>query len=107
MADTADAPNDSHAGATRALRRGAAISAVGEAGVLVVGVVGSIVIARYLGPGDRGLLAVIPVVAIVGVSLLRPGPPAAAQHQAAPALPPTRTLIGNCLLIDPGLGAVA
>ena len=70
MAETADAHNDSHAGATRALRRGAAISAMGEAGVLVVGFIGSIVIARYLGPSDRGLLAVIQVVAIVGVSLL-------------------------------------
>jgi O-antigen/teichoic acid export membrane protein len=107
MVDTSDVSPESHASATRTLRRGAAISAVGEVGVLVIGFIGSIVIARYLGPSDRGLLAVIQVVAIVCVSLFGLGIPVASQYQAArkPAL--TGTLIGNCLVVAAVLGVVA
>lgn len=107
MADSADAPHDSHAGASRALRRGAAISAVGEVGVLLVGFVASILIARYLGPADRGLLAIIQVVATIGVSLLGLGLPVAAQYQAARDTRLTGTLIGNCLVIGAVLAVVA
>ena len=107
MVEPANASNDSHVGATRALRRGAAISAVGEVGVLVIGFLGSIIIARYLGPSDRGLLAVIQVVATISVSLAGLGLPVASQYQAARNPRLTGTLIGNCLVVAAVLGVVA
>jgi O-antigen/teichoic acid export membrane protein len=107
MADEADAPNDSHASATGALRRGAAISALGEVGVLVVGFAGSIVIARYLGPADRGLLAILQVAAVLGVSLFGLGLPVATQYRASRDASETPRLIGNGLVVTAMLAALS
>ncbi len=107
MADDADAPKESHASASSALRRGAGIAALGEVGVLVVGFAGSIIIARYLGPADRGLLAILQVVAILGVSLFGLGLPVATQYRASQDPGLTPRLIGNGLIVTAALGAVA
>jgi O-antigen/teichoic acid export membrane protein len=75
--------------------------------MLAVGFVGSLIIARVLGPSDQGVFAAITVDATVLVDVLGLGVPAAALYYASRSRPERKDLLGVSLVHAALVGAVA
>lgn len=85
------------------LARSVAFNLAGQFGSLAVGFVSSIVLARLLGPADRGLLALMISVADLTLVLAGLGVPLAVMFFASRAQPQTAALLGNSLAYGAGL----
>jgi len=79
------------------LRRSVLLNVLGQVGSLVVGFVPSILVARWLGPTDRGLYAVIGTTSGIVFVLAGAGLPMAVWYFASGKPAPTRALLGNSL----------
>ena len=88
------------------LGRSVAFNIVGQAGSLAVGFVASIVVARLLGPSDRGLLALAAYVAELVVAIGGIGLPYAVVYYASRKDARPGALLGNSLAWGLGLAAV-
>ncbi|HWG55183.1 MAG TPA: oligosaccharide flippase family protein [Gaiellaceae bacterium] len=77
------------------LARSVALNLAGQFGTLLVGFASSIVLARLLGPADRGMLAVVLSVADVLLVVVGIGLPMAVMYFASRETPPTGALLGN------------
>jgi O-antigen/teichoic acid export membrane protein len=73
------------------------LNVLGQAGSLIVGFVPAILVARWLGPADRGLYAVIATTSGIVFVLVAAGLPMAVMYFASRRPAPTRTLLGNSL----------
>jgi O-antigen/teichoic acid export membrane protein len=80
------------------LARSVTVNVVGTAIGLVVTFVASILLARWLGPSGRGLLAVMAQTANVVFALSALGIPVAVTYYASRPDPSTQRLLGNSLL---------
>ena len=88
------------------LARSVAFNLAGQLGSLAIGFVSSIVLARLLGPADRGLLALLISVSELTFVLAGLGLPLAVMFFASRAAPQTAALLGNSLAYGIGLFAV-
>lgn len=88
------------------LARSVTLNVLGQVGVLVLGFVGTVVLARALGPSDRGLLGLMLSVAALGLAVGAAGVPFAVLFEASRADAPVRALLGNSLAYALGLGVV-
>lgn len=80
------------------LARSVTLNFVGTVATLAVGFVASLILARWLGPADRGLLAVLASVSTVALTLVGFGIPMAVLYIASLKEPRTGELLGNSLL---------
>src|SRR3954471_22012536 len=90
--DLSAAPNS-----TRLLARSVGLNVAGQAGGFAIAFFSSILLARTLGPGDRGLLAIMVVVSPVVLALSGGGLQVAMQYYAGRRETPQRGLLGNTL----------
>jgi O-antigen/teichoic acid export membrane protein len=88
------------------LGRSVAFNVFGQAGALVVGFVATILLARGLGPSDRGLLALMLYVAELAVAVAGIGLPYAVVYFASRPRPPRGALLGNSFAFAAVLAAV-
>lgn len=88
------------------LARSVTFNVLGNVGSLVVGLLGAIMLARWLGPSDRGLLGIMLSVVDLAMAVGSLGIPFAVIYYASRADPPTRALLGNSLLCGILLGIV-
>lgn len=80
---------------------------LGQASTFAIGFVSSIVIARVLGPADRGLLAIMVTVPAVTLSLVSLGLPTAILYFSSRRETSQNAVLGNNLAFGLLLGAVA
>jgi O-antigen/teichoic acid export membrane protein len=80
------------------LGRSVTLNVLGSATGLAVGFVASLVLGRWLGPSDRGLLGVMTAYSGVGVGLLGVGMPMAVMYYASVRDARGGALLGNSLL---------
>lgn len=88
------------------LARSVALNVLGQVASLVVGFVASVALARWLGPSDRGLLAVMVSVTNLGLALAGVGLPFAVMYYASRRDSDPRALLGNSLLAATVLAAI-
>lgn len=88
------------------LGRAVKLNVAGQAGGFAVSFVSSLLLARLLGPSDRGLLAVMITVGSVGVALAGAGLASAVQYYASRRETEQRALLGNSLVAGAILAAV-
>lgn len=88
------------------LARSVSLNVVGQFTSLAVGFLGSILLARLLGPSDRGLLGVMISVSDLGLLLLGAGVPVAIGYYASRSETRTGGLLGNALAYAAVLAAV-
>ena len=79
------------------LTRAVAINVLGTTGTLVIGFFGSILIARWLGPSDRGLLGLIASTSGFAVALFGLGWPLGVMYFASKREASQGALLGNTL----------
>lgn len=79
------------------LQRSVLQNILGQIATLLIGFAPSILVARWLGPTDRGLLAVIGTAGGIGFVLACVGLPAAVLYFASEKSPPNAALLGNSL----------
>lgn len=77
------------------LARSVTLNVAGQVGSLIVGFAGSVLIARWLGPSDRGLLGAMVSVVGLAMALGAMGLPFAILYYASRADPPAGPLLGN------------
>jgi len=77
------------------LARSVTLNVLGQLGSLLVGLVGSVLLARWLGPTDRGLLGAMTSVVELVMALASMGLPFAVMYFASRADPPSGPLLGN------------
>lgn len=95
------------AGTTPAmLARSVTVNVLGSAASLFLGFVGSALIARWLGPADRGLLALLQSVAMMVWTLATVGLPMAILYHASRPGASVRRLLGTTLVVGLVLAAV-
>ena len=104
-------PTEADASATEppqraSLGRSVAFNVFGQAAALLIGFVSTILLARGLGPSDRGLLAVIVYVCELAVALAGIGLPYAVVYFASRPRPPRGALLGNSFAFAGVLTAV-
>ncbi len=90
----------------RVLARAISLNVAGQIGGFAIGFFSAILLARLLGPADRGLLAVMTVVSAVALALSGAGLQTAAQYYASRRETPQRALLGNNLAYGLVLAAV-
>jgi O-antigen/teichoic acid export membrane protein len=88
------------------LARSVTLNVAGNVASLVIGFVGSIVLARALGPTDRGVLALLQSVSTFALTLTAMGLPMAVLYYASRRERSTRRLLGTSLWYAAGLTAV-
>lgn len=88
------------------LRRSVLLNIVGQVAMLVIGFVPSVLIARWLGTTDRGLLAVLGTSSSIAFIVSALGIPSAVLYFASAKEPPTRTLLGNSLVVAAAMTVV-
>jgi O-antigen/teichoic acid export membrane protein len=88
------------------LARAVTLNVAGQLGGFSVSFVSSILIARLLGPSDRGLLAIMLTVATVAVALTGAGLASSVQYFASRRETPQPALLGNSLVYGVLLAAV-
>ena len=88
------------------LARSVAFNLAGQFGSLAIGFVSSIVLARLLGPADRGLLALLISVSELTFVLGGLGLPLAVMFFASRPVPQTAALLGNSLVYAAALAVV-
>ena len=88
------------------LGRSVLLNIAGQIATLFIGFVPSVLVARWLGPTDRGLLAVIGTTSGVAFILGCVGLPMAVLYFASEKTPPTGALLGNSLAFAAALAAV-
>ena len=96
----------SHGGSGTVLRRSVVLNVAGQIASMLVGFAPSILVARWLGPTDRGLYAIIGTTSGIVFVLASIGLPMAVWYFASSAESPTARLFGNSLAWAAGLGAV-
>ena len=74
------------------------LNITGQFATLIVGFVPSVLVARWLGPGDRGLLAIVGTASFVAFVLASIGLPAAVLYFSSEKDPETGALLGNSAL---------
>lgn len=79
------------------LYRSVLLNLGGQIATLAIGVVPSILVARWLGPTDRGLLGVIATTSGIAFVLLSIGLPAAVLYFSSDRNPATAPLLGNSI----------
>lgn len=79
---------------------------LGRAGNLAIGFVTSILLARVLGPTDRGLLGEMTAVSSIGLIVVGVGIPLAVNYYASRPMAAPGSLLGNSLLWTAGLCVV-
>src|SRR5919205_3027438 len=79
------------------LARSVTLNIVGQVGGLAIGFAASIVLARWLGPSDRGLLAIMLAVITFSASLASLGLPWAIEYYASRRAATAAVLLGNTL----------
>ena len=89
------------------LGRAVSLNIAGQLGGFVVSFASAIMLARLLGPSDRGLLAIMITVATVMVALAGVGLATSAQYFASRAETRQSALLGNSLLFGIGLAVLA
>ena len=92
--------------ATPVLGRSVLLNIAGQVATLLIGFVPSVLVARWLGPTDRGLLAVIGTTTGVAFILACVGLPMAVLYFASEKTPPTAGLLGNSLAFGAALACV-
>src|SRR3954466_7369659 len=90
--DLSAAPNS-----TRLLARSVGLNVAGQAGGFSIAFFSSILLARTLGPGDRGLLAIMIVFTTVALALCGAGLQVALQYYAGRKGTSQSALLGNTL----------
>ena len=90
----------------RVLARSLGLNLIGRVGGLVTGFVSSVLLARLLGPADRGLLALMLSASTVALALSAVGQPLAVTFYASRADADPPRLVGNILLETMALTAV-
>jgi O-antigen/teichoic acid export membrane protein len=88
------------------LARSLTINFVGSVASLVLGFVGSALIARWLGPSDRGLLALLQSVAMFGWTVTGVGVPMAVLYHASRPGASVQRLLGTSLVMASALAVV-
>lgn len=88
------------------LGRSVAVNVAGQVASLVLGFVATILLARGLGPSDRGLLALMLYVAELTVAVAGIGLPYAVVYYASLPRPPRGALLGNSFAFAAILAAV-
>jgi O-antigen/teichoic acid export membrane protein len=88
------------------LARAVSLNVAGQLGGFAVSFVSAILIARLLGPSDRGLLAIMLTVATVAVALAGAGLASSVQYFASRRETSQPALLGNSLLYGAVLAAV-
>jgi len=89
------------------LARSVTFNVLGSVGSMVVGLFGAIVLARWLGPSDRGLLGIMLTIVDLAMAVGSFGIPFAVLYYASRTDAPTRALLGNSLVCGLLLGVVA
>jgi O-antigen/teichoic acid export membrane protein len=77
------------------LARSVTLNILGTVGSLAVGFVASLLLARWLGPTDRGLLALLTEVVSVGIGIVAIGLPMTVTYYASRPETSHRALLGN------------
>jgi O-antigen/teichoic acid export membrane protein len=77
------------------LARAVTLNALGQVSTLAVGFIGSILIARWLGPADRGLLGLVSSTASFAIAIFGFGWPLAVGYYASKRDGPKGALLGN------------
>jgi O-antigen/teichoic acid export membrane protein len=77
------------------LARAVTLNALGQVSTLAVGFIGSILIARWLGPADRGLLGLVSSTASFAIAIFGFGWPLAVGYYASKRDGPQGALLGN------------
>jgi O-antigen/teichoic acid export membrane protein len=80
------------------LARSVTLNVVGQAGLLLVGFASSLLLARLLGPSDRGLLALISAISSFCVVLFGIGIPFAVAYFGSLPERPSGAILGNTLV---------
>lgn len=88
------------------LARSVTLNVLGNIGSLVVGIFGAIVLARWLGPSDRGLLGIMLSIVDLAMAVGSFGIPFAVLYYASRPDAQTRELLGNSLVVGSVLGIV-
>jgi O-antigen/teichoic acid export membrane protein len=88
------------------LSRSVVLNALGQAASLALGFAASVVLARWLGPADRGVLAIMLSVTALGYILAAGGLPTAVEYYASRKEVRSGSLLGNTLLYGLGLALV-
>ena len=88
------------------LARSVTLNIVGQVASLMVGFVASVALARWLGPSDRGLLAIMVSVTNLALALAGLGLPFAVMYFASRRDAPGGALLGNSFVAAAVLGAV-
>jgi O-antigen/teichoic acid export membrane protein len=88
------------------LARAVGLNVAGQAGGFAIAFFSSILLARVLGPSDRGLLAVMIVITTVALALAGAGLQVAMQYYAGRREVSQRALLGNTLAYGAVLAAV-
>src|SRR3712207_2207379 len=89
------------------LARAVSLNVLGQFGGVVIASVSAFLLARLLGPEDRGLLAIITTVAVIGTAVVGGGLPTAVQYFASRKETAQRALLGNSLLLGAAFAVVA
>jgi O-antigen/teichoic acid export membrane protein len=79
------------------LARSVTLNVLGQVATLLLGLIGSVALARWLGPADRGLLGVMISAVELGMAVGALGLPFAVMYYASRVDPPARELLGNSL----------
>jgi O-antigen/teichoic acid export membrane protein len=88
------------------LRRSLILNVAGQFATLLIGFVPSILVARWLGPTDRGLYAVVGTASGVALVLANAGVPMAVWYLASSKNPRTAQLFGNSLVYSAAIAVV-
>jgi O-antigen/teichoic acid export membrane protein len=90
----------------RTLTRSVLLNSAGHAASLLLGFVASVVLARWLGPNDRGLLAVMLSVSSVVYIVTSTGLPISVEYHASKPGSSQGALLGNTLLYGAVMAAI-
>jgi O-antigen/teichoic acid export membrane protein len=88
------------------LARSVALNILGQVALLLIGFLSSLLVARWLGPTNRGLLAIMIEVGSVGLVIAGLGLPLAIVYFSSRPDPPSGALFGNCVLYTAVLAAI-
>ena len=88
------------------LARSVAYNLAGRMGGLLVGFVTSVLLARWLGPSDRGLVGVLVTASGLGMAVFGFGIPSAVTYLASVRAAATNVILGTTLVVTAGLAVV-
>jgi O-antigen/teichoic acid export membrane protein len=88
------------------LRRSVILFALGNGTALALGVPATIMLARWLGPSDRGLLAIMLSVSSLTYILIAAGQPQSAEYHVSRQAAAAGAIVGNILLSTAALAVV-